>query len=565
MNDVELDARRYDLVRVFFVLTVLALIAHIPLIFHGYPRGHDASYHLKWLYHFSTQFKDGDLYPRWLMGMSSGLGGPSFYYYPPAAYYLSAALSFLISPLTHPHYVLAASALLLAIFGAFGIYLFCRSYLSRSASFVASIFFLLIPYRIVIDLYMRGDIAELASISVIPYLFLVSRHMGHSSARAFLTTALTTSLIVLTHPLVAMIALPFSFSFKIIDALENPRSLRMLIVYCGSTFVGMALASFYIVPALLVENSASAGWDLFIVYDSFLFNRPVSPVPLIATLALAAILASTLIALIGWTTQIALSKKYRQISIYFIISSLICTFMLFEISAPVYRIFSPLERMQFPWRYTTILSFFACVALAFLYDYTVAGKSASFRGQFPNASRYIKFVLIGLALVWLVLALVVGFFRGGQGFTTNEVLKNLELSEDAPEYRLSELARQLPVKIRQVQAIPETTHEIERWEENSIELQGDFKAGSEILLARQYFGRWQEVDPTAAIRSSAGTLEVSNKQGLVHVEVLQDTKEVLLVRDEFKSVIFGNAVSTIAAFFLLLWLMTALWMRKQRS
>ncbi len=539
------SSRPSDWMRFILVMVVLTLLTHVPLLVSGYPRGHDAGYHLKWLYHFSTQLKGGDIYPRWLSGMSGGLGGPSFYYYPPAAYYMASAISLFIDPLTHGHYVMAGNSMLIALIGAVGIFLFCSAYLSRGASLFAAIVFLVVPYRIVIDLYLRGDIAELASISVIPYLFLVGAHLGHSTRRVFLVTALTTALIVLTHPLVAMITLPFSFSFRLFDALRSAQRVSLLIAYSVATLLGLGLSCFYIMPAMLVENSASAGWDLFVVYDSFLFKRPISPVPQIALLALATIITSTCIAVIGWMAVVWLSKKDRLFAAFFMACALVCTFMLFEVSAPVYRLFPPLERMQFPWRYTTALTFFACIALAFIFDYV---------GQrFSKGAVVVRVGLLFLVLAWLGLASVVGVTRGESGFTAEANIASIERSHDAPEYRLSELARLIPdakepLEFEKVSSDVAIDYTISQWSENTMEVTAPFKAGHDFQFARQYFGNWRVADSNDSLGAEIGT--VFNKEGLVTFTPLKDTDSVVLVRDEFQAVVWGNRISLGALFVL---------------
>ncbi|MGQ7848579.1 6-pyruvoyl-tetrahydropterin synthase-related protein [Granulosicoccus sp. 3-233] len=540
--------RPADWLRFILVMVLLSVITHVPLLVSGYPRGHDASYHLKWLYHFSTQLKGGDLYPRWLAEMSGGLGGPSFYYYPPASYYLASAVSLFIDPLTHGHYVMAVNALLMAVIGALGTFLFCRAYLSRGASLFAVIVFLVVPYRIVIDLYLRGDIAELASISVIPYLFLVGVHLGQSVRRVFVITALSTALIVLTHPLVAMIILPFSFSFRLLDALRSLERIRWLLVYSIATFLGLALSCFYILPALLVENSASAGWDLFVVYDSFLFKRPVSPVPQIALLALAAILVSAVISLLGWLVVVWLSGKDRILPMFFTACALVCTFMLFEVSAPVYRLFSPLERMQFPWRYTTALTFFACIAMAFVFDRV--------SHRLNKGAGVIRSVMLVVVLVWLVLASVVGGSRAQNGFTTKGNLASIQRSHDAPEYRLSELAKLLPdskepLDFEKVTSDVDVDYSVIQWTENTMEVTALFEAGHEYQFARQYFGHWRLA--TADGNNASGS--VQNTEGLVTYVPLQNTNSVLLVRDEFQAVTWGNRISLMAGIVILISLM----------
>lgn len=541
--------------RFLIILTGLVVITHIPLILSGFPRGHDAAYHLKWLYHFSTQLTSGDAYPRWLNGMSGGLGGPSFYYYPPASYYVSSFFSLFIDPLSYGHHVLAATAIFAAVIGAVGLWMFCRPWLTERACLFAIVVFLVLPYRLVVDLYMRGDIAELFGMSVIPWLFLASTHLGQSTGRILFATSMSTALIVLTHPLVAMIALPFAFLFRLLDAMWSRQRKRLMIAQLLATGLGIALSAFYILPALLVENPAKGGWDLFIVYDSFLFDRPLSPVPVVAAIGLAAILTSALLAVLGWALVSWMGRQWRVLALFFLMNSAVAAFMLFEVSAPVYRLFSALERLQFPWRYTTILTVIAAIALAFVFD--------EFRRRSDRVSRSGVVVLLLLSLAWLVIGTAVGVNRSTDGFNAVENRLSIARSHDAPEYRLSTLSRELPSMptfdgFDQVLNRSEETVVVE-WTEDAMELAGEFNKGEPVKLGRQFFGNWQLLSPSGEPYTEAGA--VRNVDGLITVAPLEHTSRLRLVRSEFTAVVWGERISTAALLVLAILLLAVKFLR----
>ncbi len=54
--------------------------------------GADAFFHYTLIHCFSTQFWEGDIYPRWCMEANASLGAPVFLFYFPLPYYISALL-----------------------------------------------------------------------------------------------------------------------------------------------------------------------------------------------------------------------------------------------------------------------------------------------------------------------------------------------------------------------------------------------------------------------------------------------------------------------------------------
>src|SRR3954453_22764896 len=68
------------LLPLFAMITALS----VPIEEHAYDA---ASFHIYRSVVFSDALADGGLYPRWVMPINGGLGGPLFSFYSPAVYY----------------------------------------------------------------------------------------------------------------------------------------------------------------------------------------------------------------------------------------------------------------------------------------------------------------------------------------------------------------------------------------------------------------------------------------------------------------------------------------------
>src|SRR5215813_7003657 len=76
------------------VIVLAGIILTAPVLVYGIPFFSDdaVTHHAVWYVRFSEQLWDGDLYPRWLMGMNNGLGSPVFFFYPPLLFFVTSLL-----------------------------------------------------------------------------------------------------------------------------------------------------------------------------------------------------------------------------------------------------------------------------------------------------------------------------------------------------------------------------------------------------------------------------------------------------------------------------------------
>lgn len=77
-------------IRVALALLLACALLMLPLWWQGGSQGHDLFHHLLSGHYFARQLWQGELYPRWLMAMNGGFGSPTFFFYPPLPYYVSA-------------------------------------------------------------------------------------------------------------------------------------------------------------------------------------------------------------------------------------------------------------------------------------------------------------------------------------------------------------------------------------------------------------------------------------------------------------------------------------------
>ena len=88
-----MNLRRADLVA-WLAVCVAAGIFSAPLFGNpGLPAGSDLDFTAQSAQGFLDALREGVLYPRWIDAANRGFGAPSFVFYAPLAYYLTALLS----------------------------------------------------------------------------------------------------------------------------------------------------------------------------------------------------------------------------------------------------------------------------------------------------------------------------------------------------------------------------------------------------------------------------------------------------------------------------------------
>jgi hypothetical protein len=237
---------------------------------------------------FSEARAEGALYPRWVMPINGGLGGPLFNFYSPLSYYLMDALHALGLPHTLAWRVLVALALIIGSLGMFalGLYLFKRA----DCALLATACFTYAPYYLR-DFFERGAPQGMA-IALYPLLLLALLRLAENPTGWRIALAVVTwCAVLLMHNLSGLIVLPV-IGVVVLYCMFRFRW-QLLLPLATTLIIGVLLAACHILPFVLDAkyiqiNAASqdpavqpalnpvAAGDLFApptVYDTGLDNN----------------------------------------------------------------------------------------------------------------------------------------------------------------------------------------------------------------------------------------------------------------------------------------------------
>ncbi len=190
--------------------------------------------------------KEGSIYPRWCGDFAGGFGMPYFVFYSPLVYYVSEFFHLLGLGIVDS----LKCMIILGIFtGGIGMFVFTNSIWGKYGAFVSSISFIYAPYRMV-NLYIRGDLAEAFAMSVCPFilyffyrLILKKRFVDLAAASGFY------AILIFTHNCTALIFSAFLLLVVGFVTLQN-RDWKGLFLSLSAIIWAYALGAVFWFPAL---------------------------------------------------------------------------------------------------------------------------------------------------------------------------------------------------------------------------------------------------------------------------------------------------------------------------
>jgi hypothetical protein len=396
--------KRFDpnlLLVLFFSLFTIG-----PLLQPGYPwDGHDARHSVYFLYELDRGIQDGNLYPRWQPDFAFGYGYPFFNIYGPLSTYAGEAFHLL--GFGFPESVKIVLALSVVLSGL-AMYFFAKQVLGRRAGLVASVAYMVIPYRLV-DLYVRTAVAESVAYVLVPLvLWAVWATIYRPRLANVLGLAAAYAALLFTHPLSALLLTLILVFYIAVLALarindQQPwrtlsrESILPLVGHLGNVLLptavglilGLGLSALFLLPAM-IENvfvrldqwyGGRYAWGgdfvgFFQLFsprwgfgtsvpgpnDNVSFQLGVVPVVL-------SLLA--LVPLFRREARANMSPSAPRLLAFFAAMTAIVVFLMLGASATLWRVLPLVRLAQFPWRLLSL----TVVSMAFLCGAAARGSS----------------------------------------------------------------------------------------------------------------------------------------------------------------------------------------------
>ncbi len=521
-----LTVKGYRNLTLIFLASVLVTL---PVYFFGIPNGNDLPQHYQFALTFNESLRDGSFYPSFSSASNYGFGDLGVRFYPPFSYYVLVFFKMLIGDWFD-------ASLITFVFwfclGGIGIYFWAREWFGENASLLAGLIYVFAPYR-VNGIYNAFMYAEFAASAILPFCFLfVTRICRRTNFVDVLGLAFFSALLVLTHLPLTVIGSLAMIPY-LVFSLPKTKRIRVLARVGLAGSMGLLASSFYWVrmaSELNFINHASATFTskdydfhsnfvaaFFYVSRIDYIERSIWFLDLMFLMTAFLFLPSALIFFFG----VKESDKPRILAV--VVLMIASVFMATPLSLPIWENFSLLQRVQFPWRWFTVISM--CAALL-----TAAGSEKLFE-YFANRMRPLALFTVGL------------MFSGGL-FTFTQIIRpavflsragfenTIEKLSEAESYDCwwSVWANKSAFLNREKVSTSNRHINIERWQTTEKEFQISSGESQEARVAIFYYPYWE-----ALVNGKLTDLKIAS-DGTILIPISQDETRVrLLFREPLRT------------------------------
>ncbi len=478
-------------------IVIAGIILTLPTLIYGFPTyNHDGWVHALWYSNFANQLWTGELYPRWLLGLNKGLGSPALFFYQPAPYYSASLFKPFFLDDAHGLRQLGASVSLAFIASGSFAYLWLRRLVPRRPALIASIIYLVMPYHLAIDLYLRGAFAEVWAFVWLPLILYFAHRLRSGERFSVAGLAVSYALLIISHLPTALIFSPVPILYVIMPSKSAGR-IKATAGSVAALALGAGMAAIYLLPALTMRDFVSMRemskpetyFENWFVLTSF-FARGLPAY--LSWIALSMVCAAGFAYFAAGENPNETVRRERAFWAAVAVGAVV---MMTPLSKPVWKLLPVLQNIQFPFRFNTIL----CAASAALMAFALASprKTTSIR------SAALRWIIALSVTVW-ILIYPVSVWREYivHPVTRANQRELIENNQDAPEYRprwaerdafyrlQSELgrARQFD-KVTVIEGAADVT--VERWAPRSIALRVNSTTGAILRVRQLYFPGWR--------------------------------------------------------------------------
>jgi hypothetical protein len=366
----EMRDRRYLL-----LIPLAALLATFPLLYRGCSCGDDFGFHLiNWL-EVGSQWKQGVLLPHWDFTAAWNSGEPRFVFYPPLSWMIGALTGMVLPWAAVPNVFIW---LTLTACG-FTMYRLAREWTNEKNALIAASFYLIHPYML-FTFYQRSAYAELLAAAWIPLVLLALLRPrvtipGIALPVALLWLTNDPAAVMGCYLLVLLAIVRVAWIYSREKYLGD--SLREAAKITAGTLLGLGLAGFYLVPAIVEQRWVRIRMEDVKgtrVQDNFFFGSFGGPShhAILRTASLCSVILLALIAIFAGIAIYGNSKGARSLEHRvrkfvipaLLLATLIIGFMLTAPSDFLWRHIPELKYLQFPWRFDVILGSISATLLA---------------------------------------------------------------------------------------------------------------------------------------------------------------------------------------------------------
>jgi 6-pyruvoyl-tetrahydropterin synthase related domain len=469
----------FSSVNYYLLITAISTLVVLPIYFFGIPFSRDA------LHHFQTSANLSNLltthiFPLWSDEANNGYGGIVLRFYPILSYAVLSFADFLGGDLFNASIL---AFLFWTVLGGLGVYLWANEHFSKQAALFASVCYIFSPYH-VSQLYIGFLYAEFAASAILPFCFwFIDRIYKNKSWSDVSGFGFFYALLILTH-----IPLTFIGTISLLAYCVFRKEFISNLIKSAAGFLLGALIGIFQWSRVLSEMNwvgislprfSTTGFynykDTFLLSFPYIFgsetdNHVLWFLDLILLFTCAFAVSFLLIS----------KKKLFHAKIVFILTIFFAT----PFSRLVWDNFGLLPKVQFPWRWLSILSIISVIFFASGFETFIESAKQKNRAKF--------YILSGFVLFYF-------------SFTVFQCIKQAQFYEKPAIIQMSEniagkenFEEWLPIwanpetsKIKERVIIENRRYEILDWKSDEKIIHFDKGNESKVRIATFYYPHWK--------------------------------------------------------------------------
>lgn len=346
--------------------TVCVLIG--PVVYYGIPDNHDLPEHLRFARSYLEAFT-----PHWAAADNLGFGSVGIRFYPPVAHTFMA----IVQGATHSWYdTLWITMFVMMLLASFGAYFLASEWLPKNYALGAALLYAIVPYHLV-EVYQAFLLSEFTASAVLPFCFLFAyRTAMVGRFRDALLFSLSLSVLIISH-IPSTIIGTLSLGVFVLCLLERKTLVRTISRFALAFAVSFAATAFYWVRFVselswVKHNTEEFYAKGFYDYATYLFPMYFSGGDAYISRFLwmwDIIVVITLLLLVPFAVYLISAIRTKENPerhlIAFGVTAAFAAFMASLLSKPIWDNISIIQKLQFPWRWLSVLSLAGTMCFVF--------------------------------------------------------------------------------------------------------------------------------------------------------------------------------------------------------
>ena len=335
------------------LLIVISLFFVLPLFENNFYLSHDGEAQVARFGAYIKSFLDNQIPIRWAGDLNYRYGSPALNFYYPLPGLLSIPFHLLGLSLEN---IFKLIIIFSFTFSFISFYLWTKNFLRKEAAFAGALLYGLSPYHF-LNMYVRGDVAELLAYAFAPLVFLfIDKTIKERNILNIILGAIFYALLILSHNFVSLIFSPILLFYSLFKSKNFNQFALCLPIFLG----GLVISSFFWLPAIIESQFVNAKLfigdnfkDHFLSVNKLIFsdwgfgpdvNEKGGQSPQIGIIGFIIFIISLIF------------KKSRDYK-FWVIILFVSIFLTLSTSASIWNSVSLLKLSEFPWRFLGISSF----------------------------------------------------------------------------------------------------------------------------------------------------------------------------------------------------------------